>query len=523
MLHLPWLELSIVTPLIGVLLVLRTADPEEARRRTLYVTLATLVLALGAWEDFGTLHAFEAHDHWSPATTYFGDDAVVIDELSAPLLPFASLLFFLTTLSTLKTKVRRFPFAWNLVSLSLLLAMLSCRSPWGIIGLLAAQAVPPAVELAARGRSIRPFAIHMGVCIGLLAVGWAMMDADDPGKSTSSIALTLLIGGVLIRSGCAPFHCWTTDLFENATLGTALLYVTPMAGAYATVRLVLPHAPEWGLSAIVYLALTTAIYAAGMALVQLEARRFFVYLFLSHSTLVLVGLAVATPVGLTGGLCVWLSVGLSLTGFGLTLRSVEARTGRLSLATYHGLYDHMPGLASFFLLTGLASIGFPGTIGFVGTELLVEGAVGLYPYVGMLIVGAAALNGIAVLHAYFRLFTGAEHTASISLRERWPEQVTILALTLLTIGGGLFPQPGVASRYHAAVEIIARRKPTDSANPRQAARTPREHAKPAVTVDERNTPPTAVQPGDVRLPRISPRVVGAHSRLRGKSHQPIQD
>ena len=45
-----------------------------------------------------------------------------------------------------------------------------------------------------------------------------------------------------------------------------------------------------------------------------EARRFFCYIFLSHSALVLVGLESLSPVGLTGALCVWLSVGLSLAG-----------------------------------------------------------------------------------------------------------------------------------------------------------------------------------------------------------------
>ena len=66
----------------------------------------------------------------------------------------------------------------------------------------------------------------------------------------------------------------------------------------------------------------------------------------------------------------------------------------------------MPTLASLFLLTGLASIGFPGTTGFIGTELLIEGAVDVYPYVGMAVVAAAALNGIAILQVYFRVFTG---------------------------------------------------------------------------------------------------------------------
>jgi NADH-quinone oxidoreductase subunit M len=267
----------------------------------------------------------------------------------------------------------------------------------------------------------------------------------------------MLIAGVMIRSGVAPLHCWMTDLFENATFATALLYVTPMAGAYAAVRLALPIAPDWALRSIALLSLATAVYAAGMALVQRESRRFFCYLYLSNASLVLVGLEVATPISLTGGLCVWLSVGLSLAGLGLTLRAVEARTGPLSLADYRGLYEHMPMLAVFFLITGLASIGFPGTVGFVGAELLVEGAVSVHPFVGMLVVLVGALNGIAVLHVYFRIFAGTRHTASISLRSRWPEKLAVLMLTALIVGGGLIPQPGVASRFHAAAEIIARR------------------------------------------------------------------
>src|SRR5690606_17637545 len=99
-----------------------------------------------------------------------------------------------------------------------------------------------------------------------------------------------------------------------------------------------------------------------MALVQREGPRIFCFLFLSHSSLVLVGLELVTPIGLTGGLCVWLSVGLSLAGFGLSLRCVEGRIGRVSLDEFHGLYESMPTLAALFLITGLASIGFPGTV-----------------------------------------------------------------------------------------------------------------------------------------------------------------
>jgi NADH-quinone oxidoreductase subunit M len=249
-----------------------------------------------------------------------------------------------------------------------------------------------------------------------------------------------------------------TDLFEHATFGTALMFVTPMPGAYAAMRLVLPIAPDWALRSMALASLFTSVYAAGMALVQREARRFFCYLFISHSSLVLVGLEIVTPIGLTGALSVWISMGLAITGFGLCLRSMESRTGRLSLDDFHGLYDHAPALAAFFLMTGLASVGFPGTFGFVCTELLVEGAVQVYPFVGMTVVAAAALNGIAVLQCYFRVYTGARHTASITLRPRPCERLAILMLAALILGGGLLPQPGVSSRYHAALEIVRSRE-----------------------------------------------------------------
>ena len=131
------------------------------------------------------------------------------------------------------------------------------------------------------------------------------------------------------------------------------------------------------------MSLATAVYAAGMATIQRDARRFFAYLFLSHASLVLVGLELHTELSLTGALALWFSVLLSLGGFGLTLRALEARFGRLSLAEHHGLYDHSPALAVCFLLTGLASVGFPGTLGFVAAELLVEGAVEANPMVGL--------------------------------------------------------------------------------------------------------------------------------------------
>lgn len=459
--HFPWLELAVLIPLCGSVICGLQRSTEQARRQAIIFSGCTLFCAFGEWVDFSTLQSFLAHDHWDLVQALFHRDVFVIDELSAPLLLLSSLLYLLTIMSTLRTKAGRFSFGLTLFSESVVLATLCCRDPWVIIALLSIAIVPPWIELKRRGRSTRIYVVHMGLYLALLLGGWLQVDISTGPEQTPLLASALLTMAALLRAGTVPVHTWLTDLFENATFGTALLFVTPMTGAYAVMRLVLPVAPSWAMQSIAVLSLVTAVYAAGMSLIQTDARRFFCYLFLSHSSLVLVGLEVVTPIGMTGALCVWLSVGLSLGGFGLTLRAVEARIGRVTLDQFHGLYEHMPMLASLFLLTGLSSIGFPGTLGFVGMELLVEGTVEIYPLVGTALVLAAALNGIAILKAWFRIFTGTRHLATVPLRARTSERISVLVLSLLILGGGLWPQPGISSRYHAATALLRLRSHRD--------------------------------------------------------------
>lgn len=454
-LHFPWLETAIVVPLAGALLVQAARDARLARRAAGLVALVALLLAVGEWVDFGLLHRFEAHEH-SPWLRWLGlGEVLVVDELTAPLLPLVALIHFLTIVSTPLNKAQRFSFGWTLVAEAMTLATFSCRASWWLVGLLVAGTIPPWLELGRRAASPRVFAFHMTLFSVVLAAGWGLRQWG--GAELEPVAVGLLAFSALLRNGTAPLHCWTSDLFEKATFGTAILYVAPLTGALMVMRFVLPLAPAWALQSVAVLSIVTAVYAAGMSLVQTEARRFFCYLFLSHASLVLAGLELATPLGLCGALSVWISATLSLGGFGLVLRCVESRIGRISLEDFHGLYGQMPMLAGFFLLTGLASIGFPGTVGFIAMELLVEGVVEVWPWVGVGVVFAAALNGIAVLKVWFRIFTARNREELVSLGVRWPERLAVMVLTLLILGGGLWPQPGVSSRYHAAVELLGHR------------------------------------------------------------------
>ena len=441
LLALPWLEVCVLLPLVGALVVGWVRDPDVAGRWTVGFTAATLACSVMPWL------ALESN---GPA----GGRVFAVDELSAPVLPLVALLHFLTVLATAKVKRNRMSLGGHLLAEGLRLAVFAAApsAPWVLIGFLAAGTVPPYLELLGRGKPGRVYAVHMAAFVGLLAGGWALVEAGQP---TAGAVLLLL--AVLVRSGTVPAHLWVADLFEHATFGTALLFVVPLVGVYAALRLALPVAPDWALQSLGLVSLATAVYAAGMAAVQTDARRFFAYLFLSHAAAVLVGLELHTALSLTGALCLWVSVALSVGGLGITLRAVEARFGRLSLASYRGLYDQAPALAVGFLVTGLGAVGFPGTLGFIAAELLVDGAVTADPLVGVGLAVAAAVNGIAVLRAYVRLFTGGRHVSALPLGITGRERAAVLTLAALILGGGLYPQPGVAHQAEAAEHLLATR------------------------------------------------------------------
>jgi NADH-quinone oxidoreductase subunit M len=450
----PWLETAILVALAGALSISRLHNLERAWRWGVAFTGAVFSCTLLASLGFYLQNSIEPDAGRSLQEHLFGRRYLQLDDLNAPLVPAVALLHFLTAVATARTKMRKFSLTWSLTAESIHMAKVGCKDLTVLVAHLVVGSLLPRVVFMNRRRPIRLYALHMILFIGLMLTGWSLLVSADGDATRTTAATVALLAAVLIRCGVVPFHCWLTDWFEHASFGIAILYVIPLSGVYAAIRLVSPIAPEWVLHGIGLASLVTAVYASGMALVQREVRRFFAYLFLSHASLVLVGLEVHTAVSLTGSLLLWFSVILSLGGFGLVLRALEGRYGRMSLIKHRGLYDHSPTLAVCFLLTGLASVGFPGTLGFVATDVLVDGAVVANPFVGIAVIAAAALNSIAIVRVYLLLFTGARHTSTVSLEITLRERVVVLTLAALILGGGLFPQPGVSSRRRAADEIL---------------------------------------------------------------------
>jgi NADH-quinone oxidoreductase subunit M len=221
--------------------------------------------------------------------------------------------------------------------------------------------------------------------------------------------------------------------------------------------LIVPQASLPILRVVAILALVTAVYGAALALIQRDARRGLGYLFVSQSALVMAGLDCTSVFALAGSMTLWVSSALGFAGMARCVLVLEARRGRLDLSQFHGGYGQMPTLAISFLVLGLACTGFPGTLGFIGEELLVDGATESFAVLGFCVVAAGGLTGLAVLRMYFSLFCGRADGGS-PLPATLAERVVFGALAAVLIVGGLVPGPLVGSRMKAAQEVLERRE-----------------------------------------------------------------
>jgi len=297
---------------------------------------------------------------------------------------------------------------------------------------------------------------YLAAATALFGAGLGLLALSNGSGRLQYLGLALLVLAVLIRKGIFPFHAWIPEVFEGGRLGPAILFCAPQLGSYTAVVLIVPHAAADTLRLVSLLALVTAVYGAALALVQKDPRRSCGYLFVSQSALVMAGLDCTSREALAGSLVLWLSSSLAFAVLTRCVLVLEARRGRLDLNRFHGGYARMPMLAATFLLTGLACTGFPGTLGFVGEEMLLNGAVGTYPVLGFLVVIAGALTGMAILRMYFSLFCGSPPPGTVQRLLR-REALTFAAVALVLVGTGLAPGPVVATRLVAGEAVMAQR------------------------------------------------------------------
>jgi len=201
-----------------------------------------------------------------------------------------------------------------------------------------------------------------------------------------------------------PLHTWLPDAHVEApTPGSVILAAVLLKmGTYGFVRFLLPLFPEAAqhpaiVATMMVLGVIGIVYTAWVAAVQPDAKKLVAYTSVAHMGFVVLGVFALTVNGLQGGLVVMISHGISTGALFLLLGMLYERRHTRQIADFGGLARVAPWLATAFVITALASIGLPGTSGFVGEFLALLGTFETHP-----IIAIVASSGV-IFAAYYML------------------------------------------------------------------------------------------------------------------------
>jgi NADH-quinone oxidoreductase subunit M len=267
-------------------------------------------------------------------------------------------------------------------------------------------------------------------------------------RSQQVLIFWLLFLGLAFKAPIFPFHTWLPDALMEGPIGIAVVLAGIKLGTYGFLRFSLPLLPEASRSdgvmlTMMALAVLAILYGALIALVQPDLRRLLAFSSISHLGFVLLGLFALNFQGLQGSLLTMINLGFSTAGLFFIAGFLHTRRQSTLLSAFGGLARRVPLLATFFLIIGLASIGLPGTNGFVGEFLVLLGA-----FQANWLVAVFAVTGVILGAAYFLwyyersmfgpLAQGLGYAmGDLNVRER----VIAVALSVMIFWIGLYPAP----------------------------------------------------------------------------------
>lgn len=243
-----------------------------------------------------------------------------------------------------------------------------------------------------------------------------------------------------------PLHTWLPDAYATAPGAGLILFAGALgkAGGYGFLRFaiqMLPDASAHYAPLMIASGVIAISYGAIVAFAQTDMRRMVAYSSFSHMGIVLVGLFTLTAEGIDGAVFQMLAHGIIIAALFFALSALEARTGSVEIADYAGAARKMPVMAALMMLFTMASLGLPGTGGFVGELLVVIGAIHVGPITALLSAAAMVLGVVYMLALYRGLMFGA--VAGV-IRGVIPdlgarELAVLCPLALLTLWMGIYP------------------------------------------------------------------------------------
>lgn len=484
-LNYPILTVTVFLPLTGALLILFMKNSTYVRWTALSVTIATLFVALPLLSNFDKTTykmQFVEKQSWIPSwgINYFvGIDGISI--LFIFLTVLLSILSVLVSYKSIERKVKEFHISILIMETAMLGVFVSLDFFLFYI-FWETMLIPMFILIGVWGGQRRIYAaikFFLYTLAGsvLMLVGIVVLYFYGE-RTLDILALSRLyypftlqcwlflafFAAFAVKVPMFPFHTWLPDAHTEAPTAASVILagVLIKMGAYGFLRFSIPMFPDaakYFTFPIFVLSVIAIIYGALVCFAQKDLKRLIAYSSVSHMGFVTLGLFTLNTQGVEGGILQMINHGIITGALFLMVGIIYERTHTRMIADYGGFASAVPWFAGVFMIFTLASIGLPGTNGFIGEFLIILGAFSANKLIGVLSATGIILGAGYMLWLYQRVFF--EKLSPKYTKQELPipgdlnfrEAVVLIPLIILVFLIGLYPEV-LLSYMHSSVEHL---------------------------------------------------------------------
>jgi NADH-quinone oxidoreductase subunit M len=239
-------------------------------------------------------------------------------------------------------------------------------------------------------------------------------------------------------------------------------------GAYGFLRFsvpMLPYATDFFTPLIYTLSIIAIIYTSLVALAQEDMKKLIAYSSVAHMGFVTLGIFSLTFQGVQGAVVQMISHGVVSGALFLCVGVIYDRIHTREISRYGGLVERMPKYAIVFMVFMLASVGMPGTSGFVGEFLILVGVFQDNTWVAALATTGIILGAAYMLYLYRRVVFGKLEKEDLkSILDLNPREIAIFVpLIIVTLWMGIWPAPFLEVMDASIANLIEQHKTALSA------------------------------------------------------------
>jgi len=239
-------------------------------------------------------------------------------------------------------------------------------------------------------------------------------------------ALAFITVGMCLKLALFPLHVWLPNAYTGAP-SVATVFIASTATKVAVYLLLRYYFSIFGaafvfedlpVTPILLIMSVAAMYiASAVAIFQSNIKRMLAYSSVAQIGYITLGIAEATPLGLTGAIVHLFNHALMKGALFMVMGCIAFRIGNCRLNNMAGIGRRMPITMAAFVIAGLSLIGVPGTVGFISKWYLALAAIeNGWWWLAFLIMGSSFLAviyiGRVIEMAWFREPTGAAAEAT---------------------------------------------------------------------------------------------------------------